>query len=33
MGGGVGAIVAARPTKIAKITDGTSNTILYGERI
>jgi prepilin-type N-terminal cleavage/methylation domain-containing protein/prepilin-type processing-associated H-X9-DG protein len=32
MGGGVGSMMEARSTKIAQITDGTSNTILYSER-
>jgi prepilin-type N-terminal cleavage/methylation domain-containing protein/prepilin-type processing-associated H-X9-DG protein len=32
MGGGVGAMMAGRPTRMQSITDGTSNTILYGER-
>ncbi len=32
MGGAVGAITVLRATKIASITDGLSNTILYGER-
>ena len=32
MGGAVGAMTPERATKIASITDGTSNTILYGER-
>jgi prepilin-type N-terminal cleavage/methylation domain-containing protein/prepilin-type processing-associated H-X9-DG protein len=32
MGGAVGAMTAERATRIASITDGTSNTILYGER-
>ena len=31
MGGGVGAMMESRSTKIAQITDGTSNTILYSE--
>ncbi len=32
MGGGIGALPAARATRLQSITDGTSNTILYGER-
>jgi prepilin-type N-terminal cleavage/methylation domain-containing protein/prepilin-type processing-associated H-X9-DG protein len=32
MGGAVGAITVDRATKLASITDGTSNTILYSER-
>jgi prepilin-type N-terminal cleavage/methylation domain-containing protein/prepilin-type processing-associated H-X9-DG protein len=32
MGGGVGAMTARRATKLSSITDGTSNTLLYGER-
>jgi prepilin-type N-terminal cleavage/methylation domain-containing protein/prepilin-type processing-associated H-X9-DG protein len=32
MGGLVGAMTARRATKLQSITDGTSNTILYGER-
>jgi prepilin-type N-terminal cleavage/methylation domain-containing protein/prepilin-type processing-associated H-X9-DG protein len=32
MGGAVGAITPQRATKLASITDGMSNTILYGER-
>ncbi len=32
MGGAVGAMTSERATRIASITDGTSNTILYSER-
>jgi prepilin-type processing-associated H-X9-DG protein len=32
MGGGIGAMTPLKSTKLSNITDGTSNTILYGER-
>ena len=32
MGGAIGAITPQRATRLSSITDGTSNTILYGER-